>query len=436
MKIGLAAVLISLLGASFLLQPLQVRLPGGVPFAGSLMAGYVVLTCLAVAATWVRPSGTRAWWPIPRFSWTLAISIVASAWLALDWVLGDGVANGLAMAVYLLFFGGFCSTAWEKNQLAIMWGSSLTACFLLVGIGLWRFIFGYQGEGTEYEGPVWRYLKEDYFPYFGISYTRSTRNSDFLYLFPPLFFFLCRLVHAPRVKLRTLAAVLLLMVPTALSFCRSGWLAGAMGAGSIFIYQKKIRVLAKLFVAVAVLLIALNFVLSDKLFSNLHERVASMVSLKPGHFPADVAMATMKISSNEERISLLQMGIRQFWARPLGSGATLLSEDRMVKTRPVHFENFYLDLLVVFGVFAIPVILVLFGQPLMQAKHLCKKDPWIFSSMGLAGSIFLPVYCLFNSVMDFAFFWFLAALSSASVQSSTPHGPWSARHDSSSLKPS
>ena len=416
------ACLLGLIGASFFLQPLDVRLPGGLPLAGSLICVYVLFSMPMIATTIFWPGGKGRWWPNMRMSSSFVLCVMAALWLVVDWRLNHGVAQGLAMAVFLLFLGIVCVTPWQKNQLALSWLTSLVACSLLVLVGLWRFLFGYHGEGTEYVGNFWRFLKEGYFPYFGISYTPSTRNADFLYLFLPFLFCLCLCLHATRMTVGKTAAVLLSLLPVVLSFCRGGWLALALGTGGLVLKCRKPRLMWAFLVTATAVVFILNLSLGGKLVPRLYEKAVSIVLPHAAAANAEQSNRTAETYSNAKRIQLLQEGLGQFLARPFGSGSTQASDAFGSESRPVHFENFFVDLFVVFGVFAFPLVVILFIAPLVHALRLPDGDSWIFSSMGVGCSMFLPVYCLFNSVMDFAFFWYLAALSDATVQAAAPGG--------------
>jgi len=216
------------------------------------------------------------------------------------------------------------------------------------------------------------------------------------------------------------AAALLSFLPVVLSFCRSGWLALAMGAGGLVLKCRKPRLMWALLGTATAVVFILNLSLGGKLVPRLYEKAVSIVFPHAAVANAEQANRIAETYSNAKRIELLQEGLGQFLARPYGSGSALASDAFGSESRPVHFENFFLDLFVVFGVFALPLVVILFIAPLVHTLRLPDKDSWIFSSMGVGCSLFLPVYCLFNSVMDFAFFWYLAAISAATVQAATP----------------
>jgi hypothetical protein len=414
-RLSLAGWFLCLLSGSFVLQPLDLRIPGGIPVSGVLIFCFVLICLGSLAITLLSRQCSSSVWPRILLTGTLAVCVVFAVWLWVEWLDAREIKNGLAMAVYLAFFGFVVSTRWDVRDLAAAWYSLLVATLVICLVGAWRFVNGYHGPSSEYTGGLIANLMGGYPVYFGVSYTPSTRNSDFLYVVTPLMFSLAFLSRTAKANGRWLLTTLAACFPVALSLCRSGWL--AVAAAFFFLFARHLRFLMIATIVALVVLVtgSVSESTGGRLVRNVYASALSLVD--PDTAVLVAGGSGVGNYSNAERTRMLREGIALLLENPLGSGAVLISEGASPNTqlRAVHYENFYLDLAVMFGICAPALIATILILPVIRSVRSAREERPVLFSLGAAFCILLGVYCLFNSVMDFAFFWYLAAISAATV---------------------
>ena len=298
----------------------------------------------------------------------------------------------------------------EHDRVEIHLGGVILSSLILTAFGVARYVFGYYGAESEHSAGAFTALAGGHYVYFGISYTPSTRNSDFLYFTVPFLAAITWFVMSHARCLAPLAALVLAGLPILLSNSRSGWI--ATGVAAFLVFRKHIRMWMLL------ALLPLTFLSAEVLgipavTMVLNQSKAVVMSLvSPAQAAAEITNAGA--FSNDDRIDLVRQGVLEIIKAPLGTG-TMINFGRHYEPRVVHFENFYLDLLVMFGILGVGCVFLLFGMPLIyHQKCAGSKMPGLYS-LALSSFAMLVIMSAFNSVMDFAFFWFLLALSTATI---------------------
>ena len=338
-------------------------------------------------------------------------ALVYSAWLGFDWLFSERSGNGIDMAAYLVFLSMFTAIRWNTTELTSIWGGVILSSLVLTAIGLARYIFGYHGAESEHSAGALTALAGGHYVYFGISYTPSTRNSDFLYLTVPFLAAITWFTMAPSRWLAPLAALVLAGLPIFLSNSRSGWI--ATGVAVFLVFRKYFRVWI-LLILIPVAFLSAEFLGIPAVTMVLNQSKAVVMSLvSPAQAAAEIS--NEGAFSNDDRVDLVRQGVLEVIKAPLGSGA-MVNFGKHYCPRVVHFENFYLDLLVVFGILGVGCVFLLFGMPLLyHQKCAGSKMPGLYS-LALSSFTMLVIMSAFNSVMDFAFFWFLLALSTVTIR--------------------
>ena len=414
-RLSLTGCFLCVISGSFVLQPLDLRIPSGIPFSGVLMCLFILMCIVSVAIAVLGKRCRSSTWPEINLTGSLAVCVFFSVWLSVEWLDSLEIRNGFAMAVYLVFFGLVVSTLWSLGDLTAAWYSLLVATLIISSVGAWRFVNGYHGPASEYTGGLVANLSGGYPVYFGVSYTPSTRNSDVLYVATPLLFSLACFSHNVRSNVRWALLAVPASIPVVLSLSRGGWL--AIAAAFLFLFAKHLRFLFLTIIFGLGVLAAgsISEGPSGRLVRGVYSGALSLID--PDSAVVAAGGSNIANYSNAERTHILRQGIEALLAKPFGSGAVLISEGGSadMHLRVVHHENFYLDLGVMFGVFAPALIATVLILPVIRSIRLAQREcPGLFW-VGAAFCIFLAVYCLFNSVMDFSFFWYLAAISAATV---------------------
>lgn len=380
------------LAASFIFQPLDIRIFG-------YSASVVIMVLTVVLGVIARPHIVTLQ--------KMAISLVPIAILViLDFLIkGDIIAANLI--IMLAFITIYYDQIIPRKYLDLIWSTAGFVCLALTLVGAYRFAFGY--EAVKSENITGFYQAVNQYVYFGISYLPSTRNSDAIYFACGALIFLWRFSKAPRFVSWNMLWFFITACGVALSLSRGIWIAVIL---AIALSYRPAR-LGKLLPAVIALIFCVSIVQSEFIFSLMKNALVSIFDDKS----ANIGVNGYYTFSNQIRTEIYERAIKDFLSFPLGHGVSYLpSYAPLTGAKRVHSENLYLDFLIVFGIFAIPYFWKFIDLIIRTRVNI---GP--YSHLAQSMALMIAIYLMFNGGMDFAFLWFLLAMTFMTERSMQAH---------------
>jgi hypothetical protein len=311
-------------------------------------------------------------------------------------------------AFLLIFFVSACYLGLDisltKDVLSKAWLYLFVACCILIIVGVYRFIFGYVGEETQHELGIADLVVDKYY-YLGIEYTPSTRNTDGFYFGIVYVYSLVSIVVSENKSKILYATVFLLSALVCIfTLSRGLWISLLVSTISIVGIKCFMKYLAY---AVPILLAAL---VATSYFGQMPEYLnliyIAVMSLYD-YEAANKAVSGYYTFSNVERSDIYLGAIKNLLMHPLGVGTE--SEniyDIVGRTKTLHSENLYLDLMSLggfFGVFLIIGFLIKFTKKFGITKNYFDDKIYLLSKgMGF----YILSYMMFNSGIDFTALWY------------------------------
>lgn len=309
----------------------------------------------------------------------------------------------------LMLFTMFCTKlTLSESQFAYIWKALTWVCFFLASVGLYRYLNGYVAPFSENENGL-SYLQESYF-YLGISYQPATRNSEALYFVIGMISAIYLFLKGDRFRFLYLGLAMFQAVLVGLTLSRGAYLAGLMG---VFLLLNTVQFKRALsFIG----LVCLISVIAATTMPDLIQGPIGLVfDLIRGALISlfDSASANQSVSgfytySNSARIELYVETLVSFLRNPFGQGMDNAHFGTPGDhTDLLHSENLYLDLLIIFGIFAL-ILFIKFWQIASKAFRLrgfSSEARMALSIFGLCG-----LFAMFNSPVNLVIFWFALAL--------------------------
>jgi hypothetical protein len=377
------------LAASFIFQPLNIRVFG-------YSASVIIMTFIVILGAISRPHILTVQ--------KIAISLVPIAILVIyDFIInGDVIAANLI--IMLLFITLYYDQIVPQKYLKIIWSTAGFVCLALTLVGAYRFGFGYEAAKSENVSGFYEAVNQ--YVYFGISYLPSTRNSDALYFACGALIFLWRFSESPRFISWNMLGFFITACGVALSLSRGIWIAVLL---AIALSYRPAR-LGKLLPAAIAIVFCASIIQSEFIFSLMKNALVSIFDDKA----ANIGVNGYYTFSNQIREEIYVRAIRDFLSFPLGHGVSYLpSYAPLTGAKRVHSENLYLDFMIVFGVFALPYFWKVISL-IVQTRTIIGPYAKLVQSMALM----IAIYLMFNGGMDFAFLWFILAMTFMTERSS------------------
>lgn len=388
-------LILLLIALSFVAQPTMYR-PLGIPLSLACVASFVFLWFALELR--IKPIRLLAFAPFPAF---LVLS---------DLLFGVGSRGSvLALMIVFSFFGK--QLFLSERQLIIIWTALAWVCFFLAMLGTYRYLHGYVAPFSQNEGGVSE-LETSYF-YLGISYLPATRNSDALYFVAGLVASLRLTLSVNRYRLIYVVMAVLLAGVIGLTLSRGAYVAALVSSWLILKPQHRRKAIGILcgFLSIAFLFFSItSSSFSGKIIFVYSLIESAIVSL------FDPASANRGVQgfytySNNERIDLYLATLKQFSVWPVGQGMDNPHFGSANKgTSLLHSENIFLDFIIIFGVFSLP----LFAFYLVSFKAAYKRfNRSINARMAISVGCLCIVFGLFNSPVNLVVYWFLIVLGLA-----------------------
>ncbi len=298
------------------------------------------------------------------------------------------VNSSLEMSNILVILGNqvlfwFVFTNFEKSK---PYSNMILAGFVfLIVIGVYRVAFPDVGSEVLH----WWWKK---YPYFGIRYTQSTRNSDaFYFLFGLMFTFLSYRLGVIRSRGVYILLTLIFGLSIIFSFSRGAWITLLISYLILLVVPRKN--ISPRFI-ITTFLVGLSFFLLIFSIGYLEYFVDKLVSIFSGTIS----------SSNQERLDLLYQGFITALKNPLGIG--LNNTSNLFDFG--NFENVYMNVLVELGAVAFVALLLFLIYPVLSIIYTGKRDNK--AQIVLVIFTVVIVYGLFNSLFLEPLFWITTAL--------------------------
>lgn len=414
--------LVLITATSFILQPTNIRI-----FGASITGAIMMASTFFFILNW------RKYLP------PLAIFIIMG--LASLLIINNSFMhkNILLLLMYIIYVIGISNCNLNNiNCIKNTWKILGYVCLILAFIGFYRYIFGYINN-PQSENKLGIFSDTRTYHYMGISYYPSTRNSDAIYFgvgFIIFSFFVRGKIGF--YKYINYFFSLFLGFVCIITFSRGLWISILLTFLVVYFKDiiKKVKKsnFYKIFLIFVLTLLATSvsvsdvikknlvdnfnnnkipydpyntppFIFSEKLSSLFNQLISSIISI----FNPDFAKEKLgNLSSNYDRINLLLNGWDVFINNIFGINSIYINGQ--YKLPPIHYENIYIDLLVIFGIFFIPIIFFLF----LKLKYIFKfKNN--FSKFLFSIFLFIIIYHLFNSGINFIFLWFILSLILLSI---------------------
>ncbi|HNX69537.1 MAG TPA: O-antigen ligase family protein [Candidatus Omnitrophota bacterium] len=385
--------LLLLIAASFVLQPLNIRIGNDLPLSASLMGIFILLGFISIPFSKINKRDYLA----------AAIVALCSLILLSHILLSGQTSRGFIVLSYFVFIITIFFTDVDLEHLNRVWFAVGITCFVLILIGMWRFTHGLDAPFSENESGVSLQIPKYY--YLGLSYLPSTRNSDVFYfcmgMVANLYFID---LYRGRNKVFYFSLVLF-VAAVVLSLSRSAWVAFLVSF--FLVYSTPKRLLVFLICAAVLIAFMLFYWGVDNVIVNLV--LGGLLSV----FSPDAAHKYLAIAytySNVDRGDIYLSALGDIVRMPFGCGVDYSPSYRFInEVATVHSENTFLDLLMIIGYPAIFFIYYVILRPvvdLWQRRH--RGSPPV--KLVLSAGIFIIVFHLFNSAVDFAFLWFILGL--------------------------
>lgn len=399
MRKATEALLLVLISVSLILQPTNIR-PGGVPVTLSLIAVFILFG-------FTRPVA------LPSAQLALAAPFVILGFG--DFVL-KGELRGLVHLVLLIFVSQMYFKRYEAKALRSVWRVLGVTCTCLAAIGGFRYLTGYQAEFSENISGAVDVL--DTYVYYGISYLPATRNSDAFYfgLGAIITFWLLSTATTRTMKVLYAAMFVLNLAATVLSLSRGVWI--AVGIAMLLTYRGRV-----LSAYLGPLLLGLSAVLFYQLTFVWSLLVNGLLSL------VDASSANLNVDgyytySNEDRLLIYREALLDFIDWPLGHGVGFQpTYVNLTGANTVHSENLYLDMLLILGIFCLPLVYAYFRKLSAATGQLTHDE---LATLGRSSGLFVAGFAFFNSGVDFVALWTTIGLMFATINSATA-GDWRSR---------
>jgi hypothetical protein len=296
----------------------------------------------------------------------------------------------------------------DEKGLYILWNIILFSCSIILYLAVWRYIFGIPiAESENLKGVSG---SADTYFYLGISYLPSTRNSDALYFILGLLSALRLFASTNKMRLVYASFSGLFAIAVVLSLSRGAILCMLIFLLLMFPLKFNFIGLRRLLAVSLGIIVSVVFVyrlLGEAALQVARFTTSAFVSLYDP-VSANSNVAGIYKYSNHDRVDLYKDAVNQFLVFPFGQGVDSQYFGVFGGNNFLHSENLFLDFIIIFGVFSLPIFFVLLRK--MKNAYALRNES-VHLRFAYSAFAVCAVFCLFNSPINLIVFWFLYSVS-------------------------
>lgn len=334
-------------------------------------------------------------------------------------LLNENTQRGYIAALFITFLICTNSIRLTKEQVNKIMFGLLSGIFIISLIALFRYIFGHDTILSEHKTSIQESLEYSQYRYLGITYGRSTRNTDATY------FLIGFLISIRFLSSQYFIQTKLLFLSLSIFFSTIILLNGSRGAFlplilviliSLIIRNKKIQQyriydrLLKIFFILIPLTFASyflsNFISENYLFSIVDLIKTQFISI----VNPDYAKSLLDFNytfSNANRLNIYKSSLSKILDYPFGGGLDVFTIGGIGKV--LHSENTYFDGLISMGIFFLPILFLFLRKIIFAIRNFNLNTQYRYYFYGM---LTVALQFATNSLLDFSIIWFYLGILS------------------------